>query len=122
MRPATIAFCLLLALPAFAAKPALVGTWKLVGVTTSQGPVPKEKLAGGSLTWQLAAGGALAITVTAGEQTKTSHGTWSVSGDQLFVQETGAAPQTMTWRILAGHLKLTGSDGKVTLELARQGR
>jgi|SRR5579871_3497717 len=97
----------------------LVGTWKLVGVTTDDGPVDQKKLSGGSLVWKLAADGSLAITVTAGARSRTSQGTWSANGDQLTTYENGAAPQRMTWKLVGKQLRITGSDGKVTLKLAR---
>jgi hypothetical protein len=119
---AAIALVLLVASPALADDARLYGNWKLVGVRTAHGPVPKSKLANGSLMWTFAPFGAVRITVTAGSQTKSSDGTYTVEGNRLTVIEQGAAPQKMTFSLAGGTLKLTGADRKVTLELKKQKR
>jgi len=111
---------LLFAAPARAEDARLYGSWKLVRVTTPRGPVPKSKLDQGSLVWMFGPFGALRITVTAGAESKTSDGNYTIEGDRLTVVEQGAAPQQMTFRLKGGTLKLTGADRKVTLELEKQ--
>lgn len=58
-----------------AGKPGFIGAWKLVGVTISTGPVPKEKLEDGGLEWSFEDGGKMMIKVTAKGQTASSQGT-----------------------------------------------
>ena len=121
MRALVLSLVFLFALPSVAeANKKLHGTWKLVGVMLADGPVPKEKLAGGTILWKFAKDGTMAITVTAGDQTKTSAGTWTVEDDQLTTVEGAGVPQKMTWRVKGKTLKLKGADGKVTLEMKKQ--
>jgi hypothetical protein len=119
---AAIALVLLVASPALADDARLYGNWKLVGVTTSSGPVAKSKLDKGSLVWTFGPFGAVRITVTAGSQTKSSDGTYTIEGNRLTVIEQGAAPQQMTFSLAGRTLKLTGADRKVTLKLEKQKR
>lgn len=110
-----IVILLLLLTPAlvFAGNPAFVGKWQLEGVKTKDGPVPKEKLAGGGMTWELKADKTLVMTVWKGDQSVTANATWSVKGKVLTVDENGKT-QTMTWKRVGAKLQLAGT-GKSTV-------
>lgn len=114
---AALAVLLGLARPghALAAEPFL-GKWKLVGVITAEGPVPKEKLAGGGMSWDFKAGGEAIVTVWKGEESKSVTTTWTVTGDKLTVVENGA-PNEMTYKLKGKAMTL--SKGTVSLQLKR---
>jgi hypothetical protein len=93
---------------ALAAPQTFVGKWKLVAVATASGPVPKEKLAAGGMTWEFKADGTLAMTVTANGKTGTAQATWSIDGDKLSVTE-GATKNVMTFKKKGKQLVLAGT-------------
>ncbi|HEU0032328.1 MAG TPA: lipocalin family protein [Kofleriaceae bacterium] len=98
---------------AFAAPPPFLGKWKLVAVSTASGPVPKEKLAGGGMTWDFKADGKLDMTVTANGKTATATGTWTVDGDKISVTE-GTQVNVVTFKKKGKQLLLSGT-GKSTV-------
>jgi len=93
---------------ALAAPQAFVGKWKLVAVATADGPVPKEKLAGGGMTWEFKADGTLAMTVTANGKSGTAQATWSIDGDKLSITE-GAKVNVVTFKKQGKQLVLAGT-------------
>jgi len=95
---------------ALAAPQSFVGKWKLVAVATADGPVPKEKLAGGGMTWEFKGDGTLAMTVTANGKTGTAQATWSIDGDKLSVTESGKV-NVMTFKKKGKQLVLAGTGG-----------
>jgi Lipocalin-like domain len=105
-----IVLLLLLLTPALvhAGPPAFVGKWSLDAVRTKDGPVPKEKLAGGGMTWEFKADHTLVMTVWKGEQSVTANGTWQASGKKLTVDENGQK-NTMTWKKVGAKLQLAGT-------------
>jgi hypothetical protein len=119
-RAVVIAFVMCL-LPAFslAAAPKLLGVWKLTAVTTSQGPVPKEKLAGATVLWDFQKDGKCSIEVSAGPDKKRSDCTYSTNGKNLTIIENGKS-QEMTFKASAKTLTLVNPAGSVTLTLTKQ--
>jgi hypothetical protein len=101
---------LLLLSPALvhAAPPAFVGKWKLDAVRTKDGPVSKDKLAGGGMTWELKPEGQLEMTVWKGKESVTAKGTWTVEGSTISVTESGQVNK-MTWRKVGAKLELAGT-------------
>lgn len=114
-----LAAFIVLALPGLghAAEPFL-GKWKLVGVVTADGPVPKEQLAGGGMSWEFKAGGVAKVTVWKGKEKKSVDTTWTVAGDKLTVVENGA-PNEMTYAVKSGNKEMVLSKGPVALQLKR---
>jgi len=101
----------LLLLPAFvqaAPPPPFVGKWKLAAVRTKDGPVPKDKLAGGGMTWEFKADGSLAMTVWKGKESVTAKGTWTVDGSTIAVDE-GGQVNKMTFKRKGSKLELAGT-------------
>lgn len=105
-----IVIILLLLTPAlvYAGTPAIVGKWSLDSVKTKDGPVPKEKLAGGGMTWHFKADGTLAMTVWKGDQSVTANATWVVDGKKVTVDENGQK-NTMMWKKVGAKLQLAGT-------------
>jgi len=110
-----IVIILLLLTPALvhAGNPAFVGKWSLDSVRTKDGPVPKEKLAGGGMTWEFKADKTLAMTVWKGDQSVTANATWVQTGNKVTVDENGQK-NTMTWKKVGKKLQLAGT-GKSTV-------
>jgi hypothetical protein len=100
----------LLLLPALvhAGTPAFVGKWKLASVRTKDGPVPKEKLAGGGMTWHFKADGSLAMTVWKGKESVTANATWTLDGTTIAVDEHGQV-QKMTFKRVGAKLEIAGT-------------
>ena len=101
---------LLLVTPALvhAAPPAFLGKWKLEAVRTKDGPVPKEKLAGGGMTWEFKADGNLVMTVWKGKESVTANGKWTVEGTTIAVDENGQVNK-MTFKKIGKKLELAGT-------------
>ena len=91
MRLLIIALLVLAPALVYAGTPAFVGKWKLEAVRTKDGPVPKEKLAGGGMTWDFKSDGKVTheIVNTAEVDGKkevlrnSSTGDYKISGDIL---------------------------------------
>jgi|SRR6187551_3107305 hypothetical protein len=92
----------------YAAPPAFVGKWKLEAVRTKDGPVPKEKLAGGGMTWDFKADGKLVMVVWKGTDTKTANATWTVDKTTIAVDENGKV-EKMTFKKVGKKLELAGT-------------
>ena len=91
-----------------AAPPAFVGKWKLASVRTKDGPVPKDKLGGGGMTWHFKADGTLAMTVWKGKDSVTAKATWTVEGDSIAVDESGQVNK-MTFKRIGSRLEIAGT-------------
>jgi len=90
-----------------------VGKWKLSKVSTASGPVAKDKLAQGSLTWEFKEDGRMTITVTAGAKTGSSSGTWKLDGNKLSITE-NTQVNVVTFKRKGAELVLAGT-GKSTV-------
>lgn len=90
-----------------AAPPPFLGKWKLEAVRTKSGPVPKDKLAGGGMTWEFKSGGSLVMTVWKGTESKTVNAKWVVDGSTLSVDEDGKV-QKMTVKKVGAKLEIAG--------------
>jgi hypothetical protein len=108
MRVVVILALLLIPGLVVAAPPAFVGTWKLASVRTKDGPVPKDKLAGGGMTWEFKADGSLAMTVWKGKESVTAKGTWTVEGNTIAVNESGQINK-MTFKRTGSKLEIAGT-------------
>lgn len=108
MRVVMIIALLLIPALVHAAPPAFVGKWKLASVKTKDGPVPKDKLAGGGMTWHFKADGTLAMTVWKGKDAVTANATWTVEGNTIAVDENGQVNK-MTFKRKGAKLELAGT-------------
>ncbi|HEY5928346.1 MAG TPA: lipocalin family protein [Kofleriaceae bacterium] len=101
---------LVVAAPAFvyAGPTPFVGKWKLDAVRTKDGPVPKEKLAGGGMTWDFKSDGKLVMTVWKGKDAVTANGTWTLDGTTISVDENGKVNK-MTYKKIGKKLELAGA-------------
>jgi hypothetical protein len=115
-----IVILLLLCCPALvhAGKPAFVGKWQLHSVRTKDGPVSNDKLAGGGLTWEFKADGAMQIVVWKGEQSATSSGTWTVEGKTITVVENGTTNK-MTFKKVGAKLVLSAVTSSVVMTFVK---
>jgi hypothetical protein len=108
---------LLLLTPAYvhAGPSKIYGLWKLDAVRTKDGPVPKDKLAGGGMTWELKADNVLVMTVWKGKESVVVNAKWTMSANTIDVDENGQINK-MTWKVLKnGKLELGGMPGKSTV-------
>jgi hypothetical protein len=92
----------------WAKPPSFVGRWKLSAVRTKDGPVPKDKLAGGGMSWHFKADGTLAMTVWKGDQSVTANATWANEKQTLTIDESGKK-QVVTWKVKSGKLEIAGT-------------
>lgn len=101
---------LLLLSPAlvYAAPPSFVGKWKLSAVRTKDGPVPKEKLAGGGMTWEFKTDGKLVMTVWKGKESVVANGTWTLDGKTITIDENGQLNK-VTYKKTGTKLELAGT-------------
>jgi hypothetical protein len=99
-----------------AGTPAFVGKWKLSAVRTKDGPVPKEKLAGGGMTWHFKKDGSLAMTVWKGDQSVDAAATWKhdAKTKTLTIDESGKL-QVVTWKVKSGKLEIAGTGGSTVV-------
>jgi hypothetical protein len=109
MRALVILLLLLTPTLVYAGAPGFVGKWKLAAVRTKDGPVPKDKLAGGGMTWQFKADGTLAMTVWKGDQSVTAAATWVNEKKTITIDESGKK-QVVTWKVVkSGKLEIAGT-------------
>jgi hypothetical protein len=108
MRALVILLLLLTPSLVYAGAPGFVGKWKLSAVRTADGPVPKDKLAGGGMTWQFRADGTLAMTVWKGDQSVTAAATWVNEKKTITIDESGKK-QVVTWKVKSGKLEIAGT-------------
>jgi len=108
-----IGILLSLATLAHAAPQPFIGKWKLSKVVTKAGPVAKDKLDKGGMIWEFKEGGAMTITVTAGDKTASSNGTWTADGDKISVTENKQV-NVVTFKRKGAELVLAGT-GKSTV-------
>jgi hypothetical protein len=115
-----IVILLLLLSPAFvfAGTPAFVGKWKLDAVRTKDGPVSKEKMAGGSMIWNFKADGTLEMTITAKGQTANSSATWTVDKTEITVNENGQVNK-MTFKKVGKKLELAATTSSVVMTFVK---
>jgi hypothetical protein len=92
-----------------AAKPRpFEGKWKLVGVVTKDGPVPKSKLDKGGMIWEFKGDGTLDMTVTSGDKSATAKATWTLAGDKLSITESGKL-NVVTFKRKGANLVIAGT-------------
>jgi len=77
-------------------------------VRTKDGPVPKEKLAGGGMIWEFKTDGSVLMTVWKGKDKVSSSAKWTVDGATLAVDENGQVNK-MTFKKLGKKLELAGT-------------
>lgn len=98
----------------WAKAPGFVGKWKLSSVRTKDGPVPKDKLAGGGMTWHFKADGTLAMTVWKGDQSVTANATWVNEKQTITIDENGQK-QVVRWKAKSGKLEIAGTGGSTVV-------
>jgi hypothetical protein len=111
-----VVILLLLLTPAlvYAGKPGFVGKWKLSAVRTKDGPVPKEKLAKGSMVWHFKADGTLAMHISTDGQSVVANATWVNEKQTLTIDENGKK-QVVNWKTKSGKLEIAGTGGSTVV-------
>ncbi|KAF0151596.1 MAG: hypothetical protein FD143_1729 [Ignavibacteria bacterium] len=86
-----------------------VGTWKLTKLSALIGGTPMEltpELAGTQMTIVAKADNTFSMTTTDGAGTRTSTGTWSISGSQLTLKFSDGTSATYEYSISGSLLKI----------------
>ena len=104
-----------------ASPPEFLGKWKLTAVRTKDGPVPKEKLAGGGMTWEFKADGSLTMIVWKDKQSVTANAKWTVDGKQITVDEKGQLNK-VTFTRKGGTLELAGTGDSTVVMTFEKGK
>jgi len=113
---------LLLLTPAYvyAGGPKLEGYWVLEAVRTKAGPVPKDKLNEGGMSWEFKPKGALVMTVWRGTDRVVAKAKWKLVGNVLTTDENGVV-NTMNVTVLeSGKIEVAGTaDSTVVMTFAK---